>query len=158
MTVHIAKPHLKSYFKHKFYYRVFLTDPQTQRNLRQFSSSDPSLQSVSPSQYQCSAIQLPSVQRNSLSEHLRISGEKKKKTNSSVLLKDIKNEHICHWCWCVYTPTALLITVVPAVVVAVAVPQAANAVAILAVKLVFLALPGSCRGTNGGEKFQTTNK
>lgn len=43
-------------------------------NLRQFSSSDPSLQSVSPSQYQCSAMQLPSVQRNSLSEHLRISG------------------------------------------------------------------------------------
>lgn len=42
-------------------------------NSRQFSSSDPSLQSVSPSQYQCSAIQLPSVQRNSLSEHLRLS-------------------------------------------------------------------------------------
>ncbi|TNN35536.1 hypothetical protein EYF80_054293 [Liparis tanakae] len=40
---------------------------------RQFSSSDPSLQSVSPSQYQCSAMQLPSVQRNSLSEHLRMS-------------------------------------------------------------------------------------
>lgn len=32
------------------------------------------MQSVSPSQYQCSAIQLPSLQRNSLSEHLRMSG------------------------------------------------------------------------------------
>lgn len=42
-------------------------------------------------------------------------------------------------------PTALFITVVPAIVVAVTVPQAANAVAILAVKLVLLALSGSCR-------------
>lgn len=41
---------------------------------RQLSSSEPSLQSVSPSQYQCSAMQLPSLQRNSLSEHLRMSG------------------------------------------------------------------------------------
>lgn len=31
------------------------------------------MQSVSPSQYQCSAMQLPSLQRNSLSEHLRMS-------------------------------------------------------------------------------------
>lgn len=46
-----------------------------QKHLRQFSSSDSSLQSLSPSQYQCSAMQLPSVQRNSLSEHLRISDE-----------------------------------------------------------------------------------
>ncbi len=43
-------------------------------NLRQFSSSVPSLQSASPSQYQCSAMQLPSEQRNSLSEHFLLSG------------------------------------------------------------------------------------
>lgn len=41
-------------------------------------------------------------------------------------------------------PTALFVTVVPAVVVPIAVPQAANAVAILALELVLLTLPGSC--------------
>lgn len=79
-----------------------------------------------------------------------------------MLLKDSKNERVVvtdvRVCVCSCTPTALLITVVPAIVVAVTVPQAANTVAILAVKLVLLALPGSCRGTKGGERFQTTNK
>lgn len=41
-------------------------------------------------------------------------------------------------------PTALFVTVVPAVVVSVAVPQAANAVAILTLELILLTLPGSC--------------
>ena len=48
--------------------------PESWGHSRQLSSSEPSLQSVSPSQYQCSAMQLPSLQRNSLSEHLRMSG------------------------------------------------------------------------------------
>jgi len=48
-------------------------------------------------------------------------------------------------CACVCVPTTLLIAVVPAIVVPVAVPQAADAVAVLAVELVFLAVPGSCR-------------
>lgn len=61
-------------------------------------------------------------------------------------------------CWCsVRVPTALLITVVPAIVVAVAVPQAANTVAILAVKLILLALPRSCREKKEGGRFQRTN-
>lgn len=41
-------------------------------------------------------------------------------------------------------PTALFVTVVPAVVVPIAVPQAANAVTVLALELVLLTLPGSC--------------
>lgn len=60
--------------------RVFKTHGG-EKNSRQFSSSDPSLQSVSPSQYQCSAMQLPSVQRNSLSEHLRMSAAQQTKKN-----------------------------------------------------------------------------
>lgn len=45
----------------------------------------------------------------------------------------------------VWAPTALFVAVVPAVVVSVAVPQAADAVAVQAVELVLLALSGSCR-------------
>lgn len=52
-------------------------------------------------------------------------------------------------------PTALFITVVPAIVVAVTVPEAANTVAILAVKLVLFALSGSCREKKK-ERFQRT--
>lgn len=55
-------------------YPIPAQQPEVWGNSRQLSSSEPSLQSVSPSQYQCSAIQLPSLQRNSLSEHLRMSG------------------------------------------------------------------------------------
>lgn len=48
-------------------------------------------------------------------------------------------------CWVhLCAPTALFVTVVPAVVVPIAVPQAANAVAVLALELVLLTLPGSC--------------
>lgn len=45
----------------------------------------------------------------------------------------------------VSVPTTLFITVIPAIVVSVTVPEAADTVAVLAVKLVFLALPGSWR-------------
>lgn len=45
----------------------------------------------------------------------------------------------------VFIPTTLFVTVVPAIVVAITVPQAADTVAILALKLVFLTLSGSCR-------------
>ena len=56
-------------------------------------------------------------------------------------------------------PTALFITVVPAIVVAVAVPEAADTVAILAVKLVLLTLSGSCREKKNkvSGRFQRTN-
>lgn len=70
-------------------------------NSRQFSSSDPSLQSVSPSQYQCSAIQLPSVQRNSLSEHLRMSDMKKKE---KILIKGCPIMHLHARCSSVDLP------------------------------------------------------
>lgn len=58
--------------------------PKVGGHSRQLSSSEPSLQSVSPSQYQCSAIQLPSLQRNSLSEHLRMSG----RCNGTAILRE----------------------------------------------------------------------
>lgn len=47
-------------------------------------------------------------------------------------------DHVCK-------PTTLLVAVIPAVVVAVTVPQAADTVPVLAVKLVFFTLSGSCR-------------
>lgn len=40
--------------------------------------------------------------------------------------------------------TTLLVTVVPAIIVTVTVPQTADAVAVLAGELVLLALPGGC--------------
>lgn len=49
--------------------------------------------------------------------------------------------HVC-------VPTTLFITVVPAIIVAVTVPEAANTVAILAVKLIFFTLSGSCGDKN----------
>lgn len=53
----------------------------------------------------------------------------------------------CKWsCVALCVPTTIFITVVPAVVVAIAVPEAANAVAILTVELVLLAFPGSYSG------------
>lgn len=70
-------------------------------NSRQFSSSDPSLQSVSPSQYQCSAIQLPSVQRNSLSEHLRMSDMKNKE---KIWIKGCTVMHLHAGCSSVHLP------------------------------------------------------
>ena len=54
----------------------------------------------------------------------------------------------------VYVPTTLFITVVAAIVVSVTVPEAANTVAILAVKLILLALPGSCREKEAEQRFQ----
>lgn len=73
----------------------------------------------------------------------------KQKTNSQVIYKRqcqrtcaIVNASVCR---CVCVPTTLFIAVVPTVVVSVAVPEAANTVAVLAVKLVLLALSGSCR-------------
>lgn len=53
-------------------------------------------------------------------------------------------------------PTALFVTVVPAVVVSIAVPQAANAVAVLALELVLLTLPGSCGGRRRVSKVKQT--
>lgn len=54
--------------------------------------------------------------------------------------------HHAFACWVqLRVHTALFVAVVPAVVVPIAVPQAANAVTILALELVLLTLPGSCR-------------
>lgn len=56
-----------------------------------------------------------------------------------------------------YVPTALFIAVVPTVIVAITVPQAANTVTVLALKLVLFTLPGSYTDEEE-EMFQTTNK
>lgn len=55
--------------------------------------------------------------------------------------------------FCVCVLTTLFITVVPTVVVAITVPEAANTVAVLTVKLVLLTLPGSYAGR---KKWQTS--
>lgn len=100
-------------------------------------------------------MQLPSVQRNSLSEHLRMSDVEKFLNKFTAYFYETLWLSMCvHFGHYVYVPTTLFITVVATIVVSITVPEAANTVAILAVKLILLALPGSCREKEEEQSFQ----